>query len=257
MKPTSQRSQVGAALSLCCLFAAGLVVAAGLAGCSPPPAPPPSTSTTPQPEQPAPSVPSSDHQTAKAPEATPLEAPSVAPHASYGAVTFPLQPRQGVMASLVNYYKPLQVSLSEKAEEQLVKEPQYASPKPLYGTLQLGEGPDNRITLVVDEPEGQKPRIYIDRNNDQDLTNDGSGEWTNDAGPTLTLSELVIDVPYGTAKVPYTFQFYRFKDRLRKSVLYYRDGGREGEITSEGKPYKSPSWTRMPTGGLMIWPMAP
>jgi thiol-disulfide isomerase/thioredoxin len=47
-----------------------------------------------------------------------------------------------------------------------------------------------------------------------------------------------IDVPYATGVVPYTFQFYRFKGRLREFVLYYRDAGREGEITSDGKPYK-------------------
>lgn len=239
MKPTRQRSRVEAAFGFGRLLAAGLLVAAAFAGCSPPSAPPPSASTAPQPEQPVPSGPSSGDETPKPPEATPVEAPSVAlPVASDGTATFTLQPRQGVMTSLVNYFKPLRIALAEKPEETLVKEPQYASPKPLYGTLQLGEGPDNRITLVVDEPEGQQPRIYVDRNNDQDLTNDGSGQWTDDAGSTLRLSGVLIDVPYATANIYYTFQFYRFKDRQREFVLYYRDASREGEITSDGKSYK-------------------
>jgi thiol-disulfide isomerase/thioredoxin len=152
--------------------------------------------------------------------------------------TIRLEPRQGVMGSLVNYYRPLRIALAAEPQEELSAEPEYASEKPLYGAMRLGDGPDTLVTLVVDEAEGETPRIYVDRNNDEDLTNDGDGEWTRPSGSNLGLSGVVIDVDYKTATVPYTFEFYRFTTRLRDYVFYYRNASREGEITSDSKSYK-------------------
>lgn len=171
-----------------------------------------------------------------------MERPSVEPlesgeTAKEGPIAFHLEPRQKVMGPLVNYYRPLRIQLDSEPKEELVAEPDYASEKPLYGTMQLGAGSDTLVTLVVDEAEGETPRIYIDRNNDEDLTNDGAGEWSR-SGPTLGLSGVAIDVEYESGTVPYTFEFYRFTTRLRDSLLYYRNSGREGEITSEDERYK-------------------
>ena len=152
-------------------------------------------------------------------------------------VVVKLQPRQKIMGSIVTYYRPMRIALSDKPAKKLVKEPEYLSKKPLYGTLQLGDGPDNQITVVVDETE-EKQRIYIDRNSDLDLTNDGPGEWTKSNPTVLGPLEVVIEVPYRNGKIPYTLNFYRFKTRLKDTVLYYRDSGREGEIPSGGKQYK-------------------
>ena len=142
------------------------------------------------------------------------------------------------MGPVVNYYSPQRISLSEKPPFALKAEPKYKSDKPLYGVIQLGTGPENRIVLVLDEVKGETPRIYVDRNNDKDLTNDGDGQWTNARGQILQLSNVQIEVPYETGHVPYSFDFYRFTERLRDVVLYYRNSGREGEIVSEGKHYK-------------------
>jgi len=207
---------------------------------SPQPAQPPAGQPEGAPAQPAAAQPAAPNAQPPAPapqEPAPGEAKPETP-APGPSATFKLQPQQGVMGKLVSYYRPVRVMLSAKPEEKLTKEPQYNSKEPLYGTLQVGDGPDNHITLVVDEAEGKPPRVYLDRNNDQDLTNDGPGEWSRDAGDILALSDVVIDVPYKTGKVPYTFQFYRFKNRLHDAVLCYRDADREGEITSDGKTYK-------------------
>jgi thiol-disulfide isomerase/thioredoxin len=136
---------------------------------------------------------------------------------------------------MVNYYRPIQVSLSPKRPEGIDAEPKYHSKKPLYGVVQMGTG---QIVLVVDEAEGETPLIYIDRNNDHDLTNDGSGKWTNVSDSMLSLSNVVIQAPYGTTTVPYTLEFYRFRTRLQDCVLCYRNCCREGEITSRGRRYK-------------------
>jgi thiol-disulfide isomerase/thioredoxin len=147
--------------------------------------------------------------------------------------TIKLSPRQDV-SSFVQYYRPLRIALSDKAAEKLAKEPKYISAKPLYGGMAVGSGDDAQISVVVDEADGQPPRIYIDRNNDEDLTNDGDGAWSSTEG-LLRLSGAVVDVPYGDRSVPYQFEFYRFTERLLDAVLYYRNAAREGTIASGGK----------------------
>ena len=148
-----------------------------------------------------------------------------------------LQPIQGVMGSLVNYYRPTRIVLSATAEEELPHEPQYESENPQYGAMRLGDAADRLVTVVVDEAEGKSPRIFVDRNNDEDLTNDGTGEWSQTTGSSMRLSSVVIDVEYMDKSIPYTFEFYRFKDRLQECVLCYRNAGRTGHIDSDGESY--------------------
>lgn len=155
-----------------------------------------------------------------------------------GAQTFSLAPQQKIMRSLVSYYRPMRIALSEKVPEGLKAEPKYLSKKPLYGTITLGAGAHNQFTVVVDEAEGEKPKIYIDRNHDGDLTNDGSGEWGESSIMISTLPDVSIDVPYESGPVPYTFNFYRIKNPSREAVLYYRNACRTGEVELAGNKYK-------------------
>ena len=150
---------------------------------------------------------------------------------------FVLQPRHKVMGLLVRYYRPMRIMLADKAPEDLKAQPKYRSKKPLYGSIALGELPGKPIAVVLDEPEGEKPRIYVDRNNDRDLTNDGPGEWSRDTKELLSLNGLVLDAPYRAGPIPYTLNLYRFNERLRELVLYYRDSGREGRVELDGKTY--------------------
>ena len=157
--------------------------------------------------------------------------------AEAGISSWNLQPIQGVMGSLVNYYRPARIVLSATAEEELQREPQYESENPQYGAMHLGDAADRLVTLVIDEAEGKSPRIFVDRNNDEDLTNDGPGEWSQTTGSSMRLSNVVIDVEYMDRSIPYTFEFYRFKDRLQECVLCYRNAGRTGHIDSDGESY--------------------
>ncbi|MEJ2704690.1 MAG: redoxin domain-containing protein [Sedimentisphaerales bacterium] len=152
--------------------------------------------------------------------------------------SYHLIPIHRIMGTIVNYYRPIRITLSDQPGEELHKEPKYGAERPLYGTMQLGDGEDRFVTIVVDEPEGGPERIYIDRNNDEDLTNDGEEAWSASSSSSLRLSDVKIDVDYRTGQLPYTFTFYRFKTRLRNVVLYYRDSARQGEIVSSGKTYK-------------------
>ena len=42
--------------------------------------------------------------------------------------TFPLQPRQGIMGSLVPYYRPERIALLAEPKEKLIAEPSWAAP---------------------------------------------------------------------------------------------------------------------------------
>jgi S1-C subfamily serine protease/thiol-disulfide isomerase/thioredoxin len=151
-----------------------------------------------------------------------------------GSVTSDLRPTD---QTGVNYYRPNFIMLSETPPIKPKAEPKYKSKKPLYGVLQLGSGENNRFLIALDEPEKGEPKIYIDRNGDGDLTA-GSGDWTNTTGPNLFLRNLTIDVPYTSGKIPYKFNLYRFKERFRDRLFYYRDSGREGEVVLDGKNYR-------------------
>ena len=92
-----------------------------------------------------------------------------------------------------NGYRPMRLALADEPGETLAKQPEYQG-TPLYGVLKLGDGEDAEYTVVVDigddwtefqeayaAAEGKPDlntcpaRIYIDTNNDEDLTNDGEG----------------------------------------------------------------------------------
>jgi len=168
--------------------------------------------------------------TSDAAESLPDEPKAGSPQATTEPLSVKLTPVQGVMGKIVNYYRPGQIPLSPEPQESLTAEPEYHAEQPLYGAIEAGDGDDTMVMLVVDEIEGETPRIFVDRNNDEDLSNDGDGAWDRTSGSTLGLSNVTIDVDYPKGPVPYTFEFYRFTTRLRDAVLYYRNSGREGEL---------------------------
>jgi len=151
-----------------------------------------------------------------------------------------------VTASVAEYYAPQRGVLADQPQETLVAEPAYPGGSARYATITLGTGADNRFTLALAR-QGDQCEIYVDANNDEDLTNDGDGKWQVDSqtswqttftlrvpysgpGPVVTRSDpwwsRVPKAPAsGERTVPYRVVFYYFKDRLPEVVLYYRDSG--------------------------------
>jgi thiol-disulfide isomerase/thioredoxin len=63
----------------------------------------------------------------------------------------------------------------------VTKEPRYSG-TPLYGSIRLGNTPKAGYTVVVDHPrEGKwdRSRLYVDANQNGDVTDDGDGKWQN------------------------------------------------------------------------------
>ena len=155
-----------------------------------------------------------------------------------GSVTFHLQNREGLVSvpSEGDYTSKLQ--LSETPLPNLKSQPAYRSKRPLYGELTFF-GRDNRIAVVLDEAEGETPKIYVDRNNDRDLTNDGPGDWgkvySNSPHLDAELSSIAIDVHYDHGSAPYMVRFFRKGYDLR----YLANCHREGEIELDGRKYRA------------------
>jgi thiol-disulfide isomerase/thioredoxin len=143
--------------------------------------------------------------------------------------------------SLADYYRPVRILLQEQPDEKLSKEPAYESQNPRYGTISIGNGPDDRITLVLDEPKTAEPTVYIDQNNDEDLTNDDAPQWLHKE-EGFVLFRATVNVTYKTENrpetLPYRLVFYRFEDREPDFIFYHRDEYRHGEITIGEHTYK-------------------
>ncbi|MEK7867322.1 MAG: HEAT repeat domain-containing protein, partial [Planctomycetota bacterium] len=169
--------------------------------------------------------------------------------AAEDAVTAALDPYSGTggVAGPFDYYTPLRIQVGEKPGETLVKEPTYVSGKPLYGSFPLGSGADATITVVLDEPEvGVTSFLWVDANNDNDLTNDGDGRWKK-GNATNFISDFELTVRYAVegkeTTGPYFMRFYRFKDFSKRAtlldkVMCYRSNHREGRLTLAGKEYR-------------------
>ncbi|GEM_PF-1077892 len=164
-------------------------------------------------------------------------------------VTAALEPVAGTSgtAGPFGYYTAMRIEVGDEPAEGLAKEPTYLSSKPRYGALKLGNGSDAIITVVLDEPEvGVTSFLWVDANNDNDLTNDGDGRWQK-GNATNFISDFELTARYledgKEVTAPYFMRFYRFKDfskrpTLLDKVMCYRSNHREGKIALDGKEYR-------------------
>src|SRR5438105_3555030 len=83
---------------------------------------------------------------------------------------FTLEPKGSVTAKL-GYY-PVLLKTSAEKPSQIVKEPTYRV-APKYGIIHLGNGPKSDFVVALDEPANADWKIYIDKNRNGDLTDDG------------------------------------------------------------------------------------
>ncbi|HET9529515.1 MAG TPA: hypothetical protein VFQ92_04140, partial [Blastocatellia bacterium] len=145
---------------------------------------------------------------------------------------------------MVNAYRPSWSGAEEKPPVKLVKEPEYNSKNPRYGRLTIGNSKEKKyITVVIDEAEGEAPRVYIDSNNNRDLTDDGAPEWTRlrqGVYQKTVAIRAAFETGGKTEEIELPYGVYRFTDEERKKrgVFYYRKYGRTGTLDIAGKQYK-------------------
>ncbi|RMD85527.1 MAG: hypothetical protein D6813_16155, partial [Calditrichaeota bacterium] len=143
--------------------------------------------------------------------------------------------------TIVNYYIPRQIKLEDHPREPLLKLPEFKSNHPRYGTLILGNGNDSLFTIILDESKQEGfSYLYIDKNNNEDLTDDGEPFWDEDK-ITYWTKDVLMDVRYENnpqAAVPYQVSFYRYKNRLDDVIVAYRNCYRKGQIALKDTTYK-------------------
>jgi thiol-disulfide isomerase/thioredoxin len=96
-------------------------------------------------------------------------------------------------------------------------------------------------TFILDEPDGKPAKLFVDTNDDGDLTNDPAPKW--EPGPNnMYRGEAQIEL---SEKTLGTLGMYRFdpKDTARKqlanTLMFYTDFGYEVTVELDGKSYTS------------------
>lgn len=159
--------------------------------------------------------------------------------------TLTLESKGAVDAKLGYYPAPLPVSETKPEGFSIVKEPTYRA-KPQYGVITVGNGPKSKFVFVLDEPTNADFKIYIDKNQNGDLTDDGDGAWNTKRDgdrPMYGVMDVTLRASYGTAteetsSSDYTIGLYRFVRTGNNPVFSYRESSRTGMVTIDGKSHK-------------------
>ncbi len=162
----------------------------------------------------------------------------------------------GVMMKM-GAHMPQRVTLSTNQPEGIKKLPAGLI-APLFGEIKFGpsEAPGS-FFVVVDEPDGKAPRLFVDANANGDLTDDPAAEWlakTNKmpamAGSKSAPKELITFSGGANLKVRYEGEtlelhipMYRFdkndpqRASLSSNLFYYADYARVGTLKLGDKTY--------------------
>lgn len=139
-------------------------------------------------------------------------------------------------------FQPLTVA--EKSTLQIRKEPIYQSKNPIYGKIIVGNSPAKQnIAVVIDEADGQPSRIYIDANNNRNLIDDGSPEWTKSESGGFFKDVLIKATFLSNGKsqelnLPYSIFRYRNEERKQTRIVFQSKFARSGELKIGNSIYK-------------------
>jgi thiol-disulfide isomerase/thioredoxin len=151
-----------------------------------------------------------------------------------------IRPKGAVEGGMPPYA--ISIPVGSKKPKQIKREPAYRG-IPKYGTIKQGNGPKNTFTFALDEPRDAEFKIFVDKNQDGDLTNDGDGAWNkrqDSEHPMYGVMDLTLRASYGTAIVEtssceYTLALYRFTHIEPKFLFIYRQSSRIGKVKVDDK----------------------
>ena len=160
-------------------------------------------------------------------------------------VNLDISPNALDMAHLIKSemgYIPASIKLVSEKPAGIVKEPAYKG-VPKYGAFRIGNGPRSVTYFAVDEPQGQTGKIYIDLNQNGDLTDDGPGNWdqTKESDGIAHYQSIVaLHASWGTPltedeDAPYSIMLYKRHGDIR--VGYVKISARAGTATFGDKTY--------------------
>lgn len=143
-------------------------------------------------------------------------------------IVAPLRVANGVGDALF-YFLPQRIELRSTPLEAHLRLPDFIG-APRFGAIIVRADHDSIVSIVVDETTEGVRRIFIDRNNDENLANDGLGEWSERRDGCLALS-APLGVNFSSeTRGQLGFRFYRFDKSMPNVVFYYRDYYAEGRL---------------------------
>lgn len=166
-------------------------------------------------------------------------------------VTVTLAPGLPTPGAKLGYSSPRKLEVESIAPRFLMELPKFKDPAPLFFRLLLGETKGIPYYGALDREEG-KPfnLLYLDRDRDLDLTNDGPPVPANIRGLQTSEAKLVefldlrLSLPYlvDGKEVTETYACVVFflsekPEEAPKAILVERDGWREGMVSLEGEDY--------------------
>jgi thiol-disulfide isomerase/thioredoxin len=128
----------------------------------------------------------------------------------------------------------------EEASDLIKKEPEGLTNKK-YGAIKIN---DLSWAFLLDEPEEGDAKLYLDTNQDGDLTNDPGTEWTAKAVGKYTQynGSGQIQLPNGKLGTVMMYRFDPTEERrapLKNTLLFYSDFGYEFEFQLDGESLKT------------------
>ncbi|GAK61381.1 protein kinase domain [Candidatus Vecturithrix granuli] len=111
--------------------------------------------------------------------------------------------------------------LSALPYERLLREPNYRSRQVLYGYLPLGNGPDQQISFVLDELDRPNWIAYVDRNNNEDLTDDGGPYHNEGTGIFAVSSSVMIEILTSSGKLTQPYDLWMWVVADQQSARFY------------------------------------
>jgi thiol-disulfide isomerase/thioredoxin len=144
-------------------------------------------------------------------------------------------------------YMPTPLALVEAKPAGVSEEPAYEG-KPRYGIIRVGNGLKSDTLVALDVREGGS-RLYIDSNQNGDLSDDGSGEWdvTKDInGTSVEFATRPVHASWGTLteeKEGGEYRLFIFRRPDMPGFSYAKISAREGTVElgetpeADGKEY--------------------
>lgn len=161
-------------------------------------------------------------------------------------------------------YRPIPVTLTAEKPAAVKKAPQVQGTLK-FGTIKLGNGP-KAATLVAVLDDKDASKIFIDKNQNGDLTDDGDGAWNKKQGTPARVVfgplECSLHASYGTAEeeksaADYLVNVYFFpgSEKAPGRMFMYSGSWRMGKVAIEGKDF-TVTMTEMGASGLYNRPVA-
>lgn len=154
------------------------------------------------------------------------------------------------ITEIMGGFVPDQAEMDGKADS--VKKAPQGLVAPKYGKLKLGE---KEYLFVLDEPKDKPAKLFVDTNNDGDLTNDPETKWVEAKNGPQSIFSGSAQIDLGKGKLA-TINLYRFHSTeaqmaaYKNALMYYSDYGYELTFELDGKKFTTSTGANP---GMGLW----